>query len=96
MPIDGSLAHTTWTSLWLLVALAYGRGWGGPMHPSWSMHLGLELHGLAPSLLALGVLLLAKHFPWLSVLVVGKHKVLGFGKHTVLAGTKIAYKTWVL
>jgi len=49
------------------------------------MHLGLELHGLAPGLLALGVLLLAKHFPWLSVLVVGKHKVLGFGKHTVLA-----------
>ena len=96
VPIDGSLAHTTWTSLWLLVALAYGRGWGGPMHPSWSMHLGLELHGLAPSLLALGVLLLAKHFSWLSVLVVGKHKVLGFGKHTVLAGTKIAYKTWVL
>jgi hypothetical protein len=47
-----SLAHTTWTSLWLL---------------------------------ALGVLLLAKHIPWLSVLVVGKHKVLGFGKHTVLA-----------
>ena len=71
-------------------------GGGGPMHPSWSMHLGLELHGLAPSLLALGVLLLAKHFSWLSVLVVGKHKVLGFGKHTVLAGTKIAYKTWVL
>ena len=46
-------------------------GGGGPMHPSWSMHLGLELHGLAPSLLALGVLPLAKHFPWLSVLVVG-------------------------
>ena len=33
--------------------------------------LGLELHGLAPGLLALGVLPLAKHFPWLSVLVVG-------------------------
>ena len=71
VPIDGSLAHTTWTSLWLLVVLAYGRLRGAPMHPSWSMHLGLELHGLAPGLLALGVLLLAKHFPWLSVLVVG-------------------------
>ena len=67
VPIDGSLAHTTWTSLWLLVVLAYGRLRGAPMHPSWSMHLGLELHGLAPGLLALGVLLLAKHFPWLSV-----------------------------
>jgi len=41
VPIDGSLAHTTWTSLWLLVALAYGRGWGGPhasklVHAPWS------------------------------------------------------------
>ena len=70
VPIGCSLAHT-WTSLWLLVALAYGRLWGAPMHPHPSIHLGLVLHALAPALLALGVLLVAKHIPWLSVLVVG-------------------------
>ena len=86
VPIDGSLAHTTWTSLWFLVTLAYGRPWGAPMYPNHA------ILGLAPGLLALGVLLLAKHFPWLSILVVG----LGLESTECWLGTKIAYKTWIL
>ena len=75
VPIDGSLAHTTWTSLWFLVTLAYGRPWGAPMYPNHA------ILGLAPGLLALGVLLLAKHFPWLSI----PGGWTWFGKHWVLA-----------
>ena len=64
VPIGCSWAHTTWTSLWLLVALAYGRLWGAPMHPVPSIHLH--------ALVAVGVLLVAQHIPWLSELV-AKH-----------------------